>query len=273
MKTVQCAPGVNPMNGTCYRKEHLDKIARHHKIKVPRSLNHGQMLGQIKKSLSCGNGSNDLCLIQGLPDPVKDSIVDDALRPPGPEGKFDWLATNHINRVMSQYEKLHQDFLFLGAVPMDFDSLPQLGIRDLPLQRLYNEGTRRIGIIFNTDDHYQPGQHWVAGYTDLGKGQVYFFDSVADMPDERAVALLARFAKASMKARGRTARLEEMDIDVNNVRHQFANTECGVYSMNFIIRLLNGTSFREIVNNPTLDSNMNECRSVYFNKFGGKKRR
>ena len=263
---LQCAPGVNPENGSCYSKANLKKIARHHGIPVPRHVNdnHGQLLTLIQKKLPC---KNDDCLIQGLPNEIKNSIIDDALRPPGPEGKFDWLATTHINRVMSQYEKKHSDFLFLGAVPMDFDSLPELGIRDLPIKTLYRDGIRRIGIIFNTDDHYQPGQHWVAGYTDLDKAHIYFFDSVADMADERAVTLLARFAKAIMNIHRKP--LEKMDVDINNIRHQYANTECGVYSMNLIIRLLNGTSFRDIVNNPTRDKNMNECREVYFNKFKG----
>ena len=47
-------------------------------------------------------------------------------------------------------------------------------------------------------------------------------------------------------------------------RHQYKNSECGVYSMNFIIRLLNGESFKNITENKTLDDPMNRCRDKYF---------
>ena len=36
------------------------------------------------------------------------------------------------------------------------------------------------------------------------------------------------------------------------------------YSMNFILRLLKGESFEQITNNITTDSEINRCRSVYF---------
>ncbi len=50
----------------------------------------------------------------------------------------------------------------------------------------------------------------------------------------------------------------------NKVRHQFKDSECGVYCMNFIIRLLNGESFNSITNNITNDEEINICRNKYF---------
>ena len=61
--------------------------------------------------------------------------------------------------------------------------------------------------------------------------------------------------------------LKDFDIRYNKIRHQFKNSECGVYSMNFIIRLLNGESFNAITQNITKDDDMNECRKVYFNNI------
>ena len=61
------------------------------------------------------------------------------------------------------------------------------------------------------------------------------------------------------------ANLKEFDIRYNKIRHQFKNSECGVYSMNFIIRLLNGQTFTAITQNIIKDDTMNECRKVYFN--------
>jgi len=52
----------------------------------------------------------------------------------------------------------------------------------------------------------------------------------------------------------------------NFVQHQFKNTECGMYSINFIDNFLfKNKTFIEIINNPINDTNMNEMRySKYF---------
>jgi Ulp1 family protease len=54
------------------------------------------------------------------------------------------------------------------------------------------------------------------------------------------------------------------DIQHNKIRHQQKGSECGVYSINFILRLLKGETFDEITNNITLDEEVNKCRKVYF---------
>ena len=50
----------------------------------------------------------------------------------------------------------------------------------------------------------------------------------------------------------------------NKTRHQFANSECGVYSMNFIIERLKGKSFEEVTGNVVKDEEMNSRRKTYF---------
>ena len=55
------------------------------------------------------------------------------------------------------------------------------------------------------------------------------------------------------------------DIRNNSIQHQKKNTECGVYSINFIIRLANGETFDDITKKITRDDDMNDCRTQYFN--------
>jgi hypothetical protein len=59
---------------------------------------------------------------------------------------------------------------------------------------------------------------------------------------------------------------DEFDVRYNKIQHQFKNSECGVYSMNFIIRILEGDTFDDIINNITNDDKMNENRNIYFRK-------
>lgn len=55
-----------------------------------------------------------------------------------------------------------------------------------------------------------------------------------------------------------------MDIKFNVTRHQFKDSECGIYAINFILRLLDGNRFDEISLNPIPDGNMNSFRTKYF---------
>ena len=55
---------------------------------------------------------------------------------------------------------------------------------------------------------------------------------------------------------------KKLKIEYNRNRHQYKNSECGVYSLNFILRLLNGDSFEKITKNKVLDDEINDCRDA-----------
>ena len=52
----------------------------------------------------------------------------------------------------------------------------------------------------------------------------------------------------------------------NKVRHQFKNSECGVYSMHFIINLLEGKTFEDVTKNIIKDDDMLKNRDLYYVK-------
>ena len=160
---------------------------------------------------------------------------------------------------MKQYESKYTDFKFLGAVPIDFDDLPDLGIRDLDFNKLINEGKTKLGIIFNTDPHDASGEHWISSFADLTKGNVYFFDSYGTRPEPQIRKFMRRihnFCKNQLQIGGG-------EINHNTVRAQYSNSECGVYSINFILRMLSGDSFHTICNDKISDDKINQCRKIY----------
>ena len=53
-------------------------------------------------------------------------------------------------------------------------------------------------------------------------------------------------------------------MDHNKTRYQYGNSECGVYSLNFILRMLRGDSFQSIMEERISDTSVNECRKEYF---------
>lgn len=274
--SVKCAPAIKFSSGSCidlpilvemanaYNKVNDNTIKLHQRLETLNPKKYKKYLLKEIKVRYDNVCDSQLCwtqqdFIKKMNKMMKDELLKYTFRPEGPKGKFEWLNTTHLNEVMEQYEKKYSDFKFLGAVPMDFDKLPVLGIKDLDLKDLYNKGIKKLGVIFNLDEHWQSGSHWVAGFSDLEKGKSFFYDSYGVAPDKRARELLRRFAKFSQdqfKVRA--------DSRHNKTRHQFGNSECGMYSLNFILELLDGKEFDDICNTKIPDKQVNNLRPVFF---------
>jgi hypothetical protein len=282
-KDRQCAPTKNFLDGSCYsvndvaaivdayNKEGLKgkkKIRTDNRLLILNPKKYKKYLIEKMTDRMEGICNDQKCwlrqrFMKNMEKQRRDDLVNNTFRPEGPSGKFTWLNTFNIQEVMKQYEKKFPDFQFLGAVPMDFDDLPELGIKNMNFKKKHDDGKKRLGIVFNLDEHYKSGSHWVGMYIDLQKGQLYYFDSYGVVPEKRVRNLMKRICKACVNELGIDQK--KFDLRSNNIRHQFKNSECGVYSMNFIIRLLNGETFDYITENATYDDDMNKCRSVYFN--------
>jgi len=182
------------------------------------------------------------------------------LRPEGPNGRFEWLNTVNINETMEQYNVLHKEFMFLGAVPIDFNEIKHPGIYDINLDDLKNNNITKFGIIFNLDEHWQSGSHWVACYADVDSGKVYYFDSYGTHPEKRITRLMEKFSDYYEKNNPG----KKCDVRYNKTRNQFKNSECGVYSINFILQSLEGKSLEYIENNPISDNDINMLRKKIF---------
>jgi hypothetical protein len=191
----------------------------------------------------------------------KDMLENVVFRPEGPQGKFDWLSTLDINNVLTQYENKYEDFKFLGAVPMDFNDLDYLPFKTIDFDDFYKHGIYKLGVIFNLDESYKSGSHWVSLFIDLKKGQIYYSDSYGIRPEKRVVNFINK-VEDYLKKKG----IYNIDIRYNKTQHQQGNSECGVYSINFILRLLKGKTFDHITRKRLTDQKVNKCRLRYFNK-------
>jgi len=196
-----------------------------------------------------------------LSEEEKDHLENKVFRPDGPQGRFDWLSTIDINQVLYQYEEKYPGFKFLGAVPLDFMDLNYLPFKTLNFENLEKEGIQKIGIIFNTDKSYQKGKHWISLFCDFTKSQIYFSDSLGIRPPKEVnnfMKLLEKYLQSK--------KINNIDIRHNKTQHQKGNSECGVYSINFILRLLKGKLFDHISNKRLSDNQVNKCRIKYFGK-------
>ena len=182
-----------------------------------------------------------------------------------------WLDNFQIAEVMKQYEVAYPWFRFMGALPIDFSApdpyLPDKTkkqcmhpeICSLDLKQEYAKGIRGIGFVFNLDPHFKGGSHWVGLYININDIQnpvVGYSDSYGFKPP----ALIARLMKA--------LRLQTPNATLayNARRFQNSSTECGMYSMYFIICMIAGIPFKQFVKDKVPDRFMLDLRKILFAK-------
>lgn len=273
----RCAPGKPFDSGSCivlpvlvemvnaYNKVNKNKIKTSCRKEIMKPKKYKKYLLREMNNRFKNVCDGQLCwtqqdFIKHMDEFMKAQLEKYTFRPLGPEGRFEWLNTVNIDEVMNQYEMDIKDFLFLGAVPMDFQKINLKGIADLNIEKEYKEGIKRFGIIFNLDESWQSGSHWTSAYADIEKGKVFYFDSYGTPPEERVVKLLNKFCiYYESKNKGNRCKLI-----YNKVRHQYENSECGVYSINFILDLLKGRDFDELCNTKLKDREVNKLRKKIF---------
>ena len=179
----------------------------------------------------------------------------------------EWLSSVDITSVMKQYEKAYKCFEFFGPSPIDFDSklLDNKCVWDdicnLNLEDQIKRGKTKLGFIFNTDPHYKSGQHWISLFINIKKGKIFFFDSAGNKIPPQIQKLVDKVTQ-----QGKQLKIK-MIFDQNYpVEHQYGNTECGVYSIYFIVHMLEDTVTGYYLKNHVLkDKYMQKFRKLYFN--------
>lgn len=198
-----------------------------------------------------------------------------------------WLNTHDIENVMEQYQEKYNDFKFLGVSPVDYNYLFSDNecvteeLCKLNLKDLYDNNIRRLGVVFNLDKHDQSGSHWVALFSDMNKREVYYYDSYGIRPpyyinhfmydiSNQGIKIPVQIEKKDILPKGTCIHacnkedIKPFTCYFNDIRHQFKNSECGVYSMHFIISFLEGKDFVEIIEDIINDDDMNKKRDIYY---------
>jgi len=152
----------------------------------------------------------------------------------------EWLSSDEIDKVERSYEKVINDYHFVGCVPIDFDLKSEMSkcivstLCSMKLEQLYKKGYRRIGIVFNTDVHDGPGQHWIAAFLDMRDElqfpRMTYFDSYAHRPEKEIQRLMFRWKDQWDEKHPHET---PMKLTYNSTRHQFKESECGMYCLYF----------------------------------------
>jgi len=277
-KELFCAPNVNSRELTCYSKEDLifltnaynKKKPKSHQLKIKNNSKKDLWINLNKKlSKDC---NNEWCWLEQnfVPAPYSNKKLKEKFRPGMPEewqtNPFEWLTTTDIRKVMKQYEKRYPSFLFMGPVPSDCPSEITCSLSGLDVEILINRLAKtKLGVIYNLDKHYEPGSHWVASYFDFKKGIILYFDSVGLHPPKLIMNFLKRMKKSCEDYYiNNFGTKKDVNIYVNTTRFQFGNSECGIFSMHFIISNLKGNNIYKNNKNDINDTVMNNLRKKYY---------
>lgn len=222
-----CSPGNKNRNKktkqiSCFNKKSLLSIAKSFNKLYPKDLIiipkvftdnilttfWNKIKFSIQKKTNC---TSELCWLEssvGEYAKTLHSDLDSFLRPIKPkewnDNPLEWLSTLDIAAVLNQYN-VYKDFLFIGAVPIDFDYKLSPGICvinelcNMNINKLYNQGIRRIGVIFNYDKHNQSGSHWVSLFISIQNGFIAYFDSYGSEPKFEISAFIHRMRKMMNK--------------------------------------------------------------------------
>lgn len=206
-----------------------------------KQANIDEMWGALRKRMhnKCKSGRAE-CIITSL-----------LSKPAGPDAwkvnPEEWLSTDEIEKLEKRYEKVFGDYHYVGTFPIDFDLKSDTGqclvstLCSIKIAELAKRGKERIGIVFNTDVSTGPGQHWVAVFCDVRKDLEYprmtYFDSYAQKPEKEIQVLMRRW-KEQWDATGVHAK--PMRLTYNKTRHQYKDSECGMYCLYFHYCCLTG---------------------------------
>jgi hypothetical protein len=166
----------------------------------------------------------------------------------------EWLSSIDIDKVEKEFMHVFKKYCYVGAIPIDFDKKSKTGtcivssLCSININDLFDKGYRQIGIVFNTDVSSGPGQHWIALFADIDTKYEYpritYFDSYSKRPEPEIQRLMFRWKEQwdATKIHKKPTKLT-----YNKTRHQYQDSECGMYCLYFHFCCLTGVSLEERV--------------------------
>ncbi len=280
LKKLRCAPKEKgKMNKfTCYTDESLIKLRDLWNARHPDNLIKTNNTKEIHKFLSaklrkvCNKES--CWLKQKFVDNKLDDEMSNSFAPESPDewkiNPNEWLTSTDIIKVMKQYENAYKCFDFIGPSPIDFDKKKMFGecvweeLCNFNLENQIKQRKTKIGMIFNTDPHDEPGEHWLSLFINIKKGKIFFFDSVGNIIPEQIMTLVNRVIEQGNNLNPKI----KFEFDQNYpIEHQYKNTECGIYSLYFIIHMLEDKITEHYLKTHILrDEYIEKFRKIYYNE-------
>jgi len=277
---LSCSPSSKKKHNkpySCLSDEILYKLKQMWNDRHPDAYIHTKNTEQIwntlKQNMSNVCNKESCWLKQEFTKGQMKHLLDNEFAPKSPDewkkNPNEWLSSVDIMTVMKQYEDTFKCFNFIGPSPIDYDFKKEGGtcvwdeLCNLSLKDEIKRGINKLGIIFNLDRHYQPGSHWVSLFINIKKGIIFYFDSAGAKIPKQIMKLVDNIIEQGKHL----ATPITLVFDQNYPKeHQYGDTECGVYSLFFIIHMLEDKIDGQYLKKNILnDKFMENFRNVFFN--------
>jgi hypothetical protein len=275
---LNCSPENKDVKAySCYSDTDLYKLRDVWNARHPDKLiqtNDSKQIWTTIKEYYLTSCNKESCWIDKIAKGTKlEKELMDSFAPKSPENwkkePNDWLSSVDINKVMKQYEKKYKCFDFIGPSPIDYDADELFGkcvweeLCHFNLEDQIKKGKTKIGVIFNTDPHYKSGSHWISLFINIKKGTIFFFDSAGSKIPKNIMKFVNTIIEQGKKLKIPI----RFKFDQNYpVEHQYGNTECGVYSLFFIVHMLEDKITGHYLKTHILkDKYMEKFRKIYYN--------
>ena len=303
-RALQCHPKIkkqrasNTNTNTCMSSQLLHDIKnKYNSDKAPENKIHAGaedttvLYKELQTHITECKDKDESCWLNELDDIKQKHHLEKTLYAPRQpkewaKNKNEWLSNIDIDKVMTQYEETYPDFHFIGPTTIDFATTvgdacvsPELCHFQLSHYMTHAPNATshtthpphpiktKIGIVFNLDKHDQSGSHWVSLWLDTEARTVMYFDSAHNPVPPEIRAFLDKIHKQASELN------VEITEHVNKIQHQYSSSECGMYSLYFIITMLENSHNSKTRNAKIKmfeyeripDKKVEKFRNVFFN--------
>jgi hypothetical protein len=289
---MNCSPfvkGKTPVKESCFTGDILEKLKETYNRTHPENpiseTDHKGIWNTLRERMT--HCQKEDCWLDALKaDPKMHAMIDDIIFAPyrpseWKKKKNTWLSNFNIDDVLEQYEETYPQFQLFGSSPINFNDRPAEykgkcvwdDLCNFSLQKQVETGKTKMGFVFNLDEHDEDGSHWVSMFIDLEDKFIFYMDSAGDRMPSR----IRQFVdKVISQGQQMNPPIRFICKSNHPTRHQLGASECGMYSLFFIITLLTGKAgdielrtakekFDFFKKQRIPDSLMLEYREVYFN--------
>lgn len=269
-----CAPSIKSKKTTCFTYDQLKSIAMKYNKTHPKNTIKLHKSKQLlfdaineKMSNECDT-KNEVCWVKNDID-----LLEKVFIPTKPlswrNNPREWLSNIDIEDVLSQYENKYTSFKFIGVFPSNFDykindnTCVAKELCTINIDDLLKHKKKQLAIVFNTDPHYLSGSHWISVYINISKNSkkygYYFYDSAGSQPFDYIKRLFLSIKKQLND--------QNFKMHFNDVKHQKGDSECGMFTINFLLNMLNNKmTFKKFIKENPTDKYVYQLRNVLFRK-------
>lgn len=223
---------------------------------------------------------------KGMPAQALAAEAERVFKPAGPRDSTDLLSNYNIDETLQKWARSFPDLYTYDFSMMDFADtgdpfytrdvaailegreVQKLGVGFPPVRR----PAKCLACVLNTDVTGGFGKHWVAVFVDTRPAtwSVEYFNSAGNPPPRAMVEWMERTRARLQEYRAQKAGADSKSagavqvVAVTSVVHQQGKTECGLYSLFYIRRRIEGTPYTFFMKTPIPDEAMVSFRKFVF---------